>query len=56
MKTDTRLDRTADTSTRRRARWRRPAIVAREPLEVVAVACVPTPPGKTLGLCANPQS
>lgn len=36
--------------------YERPRILLREPLESVAVACVPSPPGKTAGPCAAPNS
>lgn len=40
-----------------RSNWERPRVLFREPLEAVAVACVPTPPGKPDPVqCASPQS
>lgn len=37
--------------------YERPAILFREPLEAVAAACTPTPPGKAdLVQCQSPQS
>lgn len=37
--------------------YEKPRIIFREPLEVVAAACTPSPPGKnTAGVCSLPQS
>lgn len=58
-------DRPADRSTAspragrgpKRKPYERPRILCREPLEVVAVACEPQPPGKPdILACASPQS
>ncbi len=40
-----------------RRRYQAPRILFREPLEAIAAACVPQPPGKPdLVLCSNPSS
>ncbi len=37
--------------------YRKPRVTFREPLEALAVACVPSPPGKPdIVQCANPQT
>ena len=37
--------------------WQRPRILSREPLEAVAAACVPAPPGKPDSIqCGQPTS
>lgn len=32
--------------------YEKPRILLREPLEAVAAACTPSPPGKSAGICA----
>lgn len=39
-----------------RRRWEKPRILFREPLEAVAAACLPSPPGKSAGVCAIASS
>ena len=42
---------------RSRKDYEKPRITFREPLEVVAAACTPSPPGKSdAGVCAIPNS
>jgi len=42
---------------RARKHYEKPRIIFREPLEVVAAACTPAPPGKSdAGVCSLPQS
>ena len=36
--------------------YERPRIVFKEPLEVIAAACAPSPPGKSAGPCVAPSS
>ena len=59
MSADSKLKETqGEVRSRKQARkvYEKPRIIFREPLEVVAAACTPSPPGKTSGICALANS